>query len=484
MATPYKFQATFDPMSLDELLKVPMAVKEMSDKANAEYEKYADEYAKLKALAGSNEDAKRLLSNYESKMDEVADAFNGYYNGGIGSKARELRNMYREQVLPVGVGLEAMNKYNAERAKDQTAIGPEHSLQDFIDNPSLNNDWISGSATYNTVAGRMKAAVALRPNDKIGSDGPRNFYYKGYSQGDIDAAMNGQGNDELVAIVEDSRNRDGYHKMTDVQKETYDRYMRMAMIDNMGIRSEGANVDHRTPHQIWQENQRSSLQNQYLENSAQEIGENADGKTVYFDGNTYYTKNDKGKFVKYGTNKSMSISDKGNDRQLYIAGQQLIRNSKPLPEGAYGYDIFGGSDSDYDPKTGKWLGTTSNRQKINVTDSFKFGVSGTNYKLKVAVNPKGHVITDEKELKSLHHLSDGKSHSMQTMGYHYKPAEDGLMQPVLNHNDNGVFSSKGFTRKQNDYVNKDLNPSFGPQDYGGEIIFKDDQGNMLIYQAE
>lgn len=222
------YTPTFTPISLNEYLQVPQAIINEYKEAEKTFNDYQDKKAAIAALAGDNEKAKAIMQNYDDQTQAVAEAI---ANGGIQDasqyrQAKQARQYYREYVMPLEPAITNYQTAQQVRAKrdDGTIIGPDLSLDTYIDNPLYQDAFINGS---NIQAEAMKAAMASsvrRKQQKIDEQVRNGQYWKdtditGYAPEEVKAWFSGNHElPELDEIVSQISNKYGTYDQDKVKE--------------------------------------------------------------------------------------------------------------------------------------------------------------------------------------------------------------------------------------------------------------------------
>ena len=222
------YTPTFTPLSVNEYLQVPQAIINEYKEAEKTFNDYQDKKAAIAALAGDNEKAKDIMQNYDDQTQAVAEAI---ANGGIQDasqyrQAKQARQYYREYVMPLEPAITNYQTAQQVRAKrdDGTIIGPDLSLDTYIDNPLYQDAFVNGS---NIQAEAMKAAMASsarRKQQKIDEQVRNGQYWKdtditGYAPEEVKAWFSGNSDlPELDEIVSQISNKYGMYDQDKVKE--------------------------------------------------------------------------------------------------------------------------------------------------------------------------------------------------------------------------------------------------------------------------
>lgn len=222
------YTPTFTPLSVNEYLQVPQAIINEYKEAEKTFNDYQDKKAAIAALAGDNAKAKAIMQKYDDQTQAVAEAI---ANGGIQDasqyrQAKQARQYYREYVIPLEPAITNYQTAQQIRAKkdDGTIIGPDLSLDNYIDNPLYQDAFVNGS---NIQAEAMKAALASstrRKQQKIDEQVRNGQYWKdtditGYAPEEVEAWFSGKYElPELDEIVSQISNKYGTYDQDKVKE--------------------------------------------------------------------------------------------------------------------------------------------------------------------------------------------------------------------------------------------------------------------------
>lgn len=207
---------TFTPYSVDELMKVPLQIAAEAKEQEKIYNDQMDKLAAIEAMAGDNSELREYMSPYYEARDKAVEAMSsGNYDPNIASVNRNLRNIWRDRGLKAEAGIGAYSAY--QKARPQDAIGGNHSLMEFINNPTLQADYVSGDRIEKSSAEIISKLAASLPPSQRGTFLGNSQYLisQGYS---IDEIMNAMGGDNslLGQSIANIRSQYGYDNMTDV----------------------------------------------------------------------------------------------------------------------------------------------------------------------------------------------------------------------------------------------------------------------------
>ena len=181
---------TFNPISTEEYLRVPMLLaKEYSDEQE-KVENYKDRLSYIKALMG--DEGKDTFKEYDEIMNSISD---NPTLSNMREQGKKLREIYREIGSRADIAKSNRDKYQAMFDKDPSLVGDVGSFYQYYMNPEFRPSMISGSD--------LQKAVGVWATQKAAQRAPR---YKGHVEGDKFHVMYATGfdNNEMGAIVADA----------------------------------------------------------------------------------------------------------------------------------------------------------------------------------------------------------------------------------------------------------------------------------------
>lgn len=236
----------YNPFSLQELLAIPMMYTEAYNKAQEQYDAYQDKVAALRAYAKDSPAAASMLNAYDTGIQDLTNAMaSGRWNTNVANQSRRLRSLYREQIIPLSIGATAFDTYRQNRLKrnDGTLIGRNYTLEDFINNPTLEDNSLLGSAIQ---AEAMKAAAVdassrqVTPQWKLDRTRGGQYYTaevgNGYTSSERAAFLQNPNDSRfssLTAIRQQLRDKLGYANRTKAEQEQIDNYITRGIYDSM-----------------------------------------------------------------------------------------------------------------------------------------------------------------------------------------------------------------------------------------------------------
>lgn len=219
------YRPQFQPISLQEYLAVPTMIVNDYEEAEKEFNEYQDKVAAVEALAGNNEKAMNIINQYKAYLGDAANGLtNGVKNVDSYKAARQARNYYRNSVMKLEPAITAyQNAQKTRAAKDDgTLIGPELSLDNYIDNPLYEDRFVHGSAIQKEAMQAAAQASARRKSEKTPSKALGNQYWQlgsqmGFTPDEVNAWLaDPTSSPELTAIANQIAEKYGEFDMNKV----------------------------------------------------------------------------------------------------------------------------------------------------------------------------------------------------------------------------------------------------------------------------
>lgn len=219
------YRPQFQPISLQEYLAVPTMIVNDYEEAEKEFNEYQDKVAAVEALAGNNEKAMNIINQYKNYLGSAADGLtNGVKNVDSYKAAKQARNYYRNSVMKLEPAITAyQNAQKTRAAKDDgTLIGPELSLDNYIDNPLYEDRFVHGSTIQKEAMQAAAQASARRKSEKIPSKALGNQYWQlgtqmGFTPDEVNAWLaDPTSSPELTAIANQIADKYGEFDMNKV----------------------------------------------------------------------------------------------------------------------------------------------------------------------------------------------------------------------------------------------------------------------------
>jgi hypothetical protein len=138
-ASEYKFE----PMSLEEYLKVPMAIQKEKDDLEKEYDSHLEKLEAIKALNDGSVDGQ--IKQIQDAIDNASQAMENpdkFTIGDLKIKMREARKVYRENFASITTAYNAQQELkkqmDAKRLQDPSYIfGTIPSMAELMQNPNI-----------------------------------------------------------------------------------------------------------------------------------------------------------------------------------------------------------------------------------------------------------------------------------------------------------------------------------------------------------
>lgn len=207
-----QYTSKFRPYSYDELVKPLIQYKAAWDAANADFSSLAAQTEAWKNIVEQDQNSKAysMFKEYSDNLNAVVDSFMKGMSINNVSKGLGLKKGYASNIVPIQNAYNTRLKHIEEQNKGKAAglvyatDAALTSLDDYIDNPSLQHDFADSSAGYKRVA---TAAAALSKRLASATTGRLDAYTKTFLQEhgyrdneiaqaiyDIQSALQGNGN--------------------------------------------------------------------------------------------------------------------------------------------------------------------------------------------------------------------------------------------------------------------------------------------------
>lgn len=131
---------TFNPISVDEYLKVPMLLAKEYAAEEEKVENYKDRLSYIRAIMGDK--GKGIFDEYDNIMNTISD---NPSLSNITEQGKRLRELYRDIGSRVEVAKANRDRYQTMFDKNPSLIGEVGSLYDYYQNPDYRPNIIDGS---------------------------------------------------------------------------------------------------------------------------------------------------------------------------------------------------------------------------------------------------------------------------------------------------------------------------------------------------
>lgn len=235
MARFLNINATYNPLTMDEMLKVPLLYDAAYKDTEKRFETLSDTIADYEQYARMYPNAD-VSQQYLKYVDDFNNAVDDFYNNGLNSTNRNtLSRLHRDYDKVVKPFKTAVGTYNAiltQRQKDykDDIIGNDIDLDYILQHPEYNatidkSTYITGKQVYNISKDLFKGLSQFNNTPIKESDGSYNYISipQSYSQEDIYKAFTGEGNGivtpELQRAVDMFKQQTGYNTKDKDQQE-------------------------------------------------------------------------------------------------------------------------------------------------------------------------------------------------------------------------------------------------------------------------
>ena len=232
---------TFQPYSVEELMKVPNYIKEEAEAQRKVYNEQLDQKAALDAMIGENPQALAYLQEYNTALEEMADAWSqGYYDPKVAQYNNKLRELWRDKGLKATSVIGLLNKYREERAKVPSAIGPEKDFNTILHTMDASPNYVSGEDVYKKIA----LSTAQESKHRIINSGWKssaggyglieNTQGTGYTPNEQAEILKGVAKPEYQGIyiaINNVKSQIGYDKFSPTEQQQLDQWITKGIID-------------------------------------------------------------------------------------------------------------------------------------------------------------------------------------------------------------------------------------------------------------
>lgn len=226
---------TYNPFTMDEMLKIPLLYDAAYKDEEKRFDKLTEDAASYEQYARAYPDSE-ASKQYLNYIEELNKASEDFYNNGLNNSNRTiLSNLHRNYNKVAKPFKNAVSTYNAiltQRQKDykDDIIGNDVDLDYVLQHPEYNaaidrESYITGKTVYNTAKDLFKGLSQFNNNPVRTSDGTYNYIEipQSYTQQDIYTAFTGEGNgvvtDELKRAVDLFKQRTNYDFRDTAQQE-------------------------------------------------------------------------------------------------------------------------------------------------------------------------------------------------------------------------------------------------------------------------
>ena len=168
---------TFNPYSFEDYAKLPILYTQAFKEKEQIYNENMDKIAQTKALLGPENEGNRsmhiALKEYEQSLNDIGNIINeGTCNSSLIEGTNNLRNYYREKILPINAAMSAYDKAKTIRIQkdDGTLIGSNINPDMYYNNMQYEDSFLLGSSIEKDAIEAIKTEATLR--------GPKSSYYK------------------------------------------------------------------------------------------------------------------------------------------------------------------------------------------------------------------------------------------------------------------------------------------------------------------
>ena len=184
----YIYNSVFDPLSYSEMTAPLKDYAAAYEKVEKDYNELSDNVAAMKYyISERDKEALENYNNYTSGLTSAVDDFSNGMNLSTRRNLHNLRQQYREQMLPIATAITAREKliedYATRKAQDYSytaEVDPnELTLDDLIANPQANRSrGFNGQQLYTYVAHQAENLAKKILTDSTYASSLGGYYYK------------------------------------------------------------------------------------------------------------------------------------------------------------------------------------------------------------------------------------------------------------------------------------------------------------------
>lgn len=178
---------TFNPISTEEYLRVPLLLLNDYREQEEKLENHKDKLSYIKALMGDSDEAKAIWSPYDQMMADVAA--NPTLNN-VRETSKKLRSAFRDVEAKATIAKQAYDTQVKRAQSDPTLLGSIGNFMDYYNNPEYVPNLVSRKEIVSDISNIMGTAFNALPFTNEGVD-PTNKSQILYSRGFTDTQLNG-----------------------------------------------------------------------------------------------------------------------------------------------------------------------------------------------------------------------------------------------------------------------------------------------------
>lgn len=278
----------YNPISIDEYLKVPMLLAKEYQEEEEKVESYKDKMSYIRSLMGDK--GSKYLQQYDDLMNSISDDPSVANMTRVG---KQLREIYRDVSSKADIAKTNRDRYQAMFDKDPSLIGDIGAFDKYYEDPNYKPSMISGSQLQKDIgiwAAQQKQAQVPTVKGVMPGDESKLIVEQGYTpdqlNGFIADATSGnpqtkQGQ-ELASILE----QHGYNSASENDKARLAQYITGGLANASSAISTTANPEYMNASQ-WISYKRNKLayeqEHSNFEKYGNTGGSSANGWTTLFD---------------------------------------------------------------------------------------------------------------------------------------------------------------------------------------------------------
>lgn len=240
MARFLNINPTYNPFTMDEMLKIPMLYDANFREAEKQYNDLQDKTALLRLYAKDNPEINAALDNYDKSMQSVANSIaSGVWDSDMANQARLMRNLYRDNIIPIATAIQQYESFMPNYLKNinGTEIGEKPSVKWFMEHPGSVPEVIQGSSVQEGLAKLIGQYAVTRQNTTKSTPILGGQYFEvysgnGYDPEEIAEYLNNPTNakySDINSLVNTYKQNLGYDKMTPEKQAQINAYINTAI---------------------------------------------------------------------------------------------------------------------------------------------------------------------------------------------------------------------------------------------------------------
>ena len=224
---------TYNPFTMDEMLKVPLLYDAAYKEADKNITDYKDKISYYKALAGDDERAKKLFSNYDSLLNNLA---NDYSIKNMQNVGKQLRDNYRDITAKFDKAEKDYNIYREMKLKNPELVGEIGNIMDYY-GTNYKPNLINGKEFATLLGADIAALAQQQPYQNLGfvdSAHSKIMYGQGFTNNQLSAgfqdALSENPQSMLGNIIKNRLNEIGYDNLSPEMKISMGKWINTGLL--------------------------------------------------------------------------------------------------------------------------------------------------------------------------------------------------------------------------------------------------------------